>query len=242
MSVNAVIDPAEPIATVRHITAGDAATLRTAYAEKPSDYYTGVRRDFIDRLPRDGSARVLEIGCGNGATGGVAKAEGRASYYAGVELMPGPAADARGMLDDVLVGNVETLDLPWLDGSFDALFMSEVLEHLIEPWTVVKRLSAKLRSGAIVCASSPNIAHRRVILELLRGRFELADSGVFDRTHMRWFTPASYAAMFEAAGLGVERVRPLRPLSRKERAVSWLTRGQLDHLFMTQIVVEARKP
>lgn len=90
-------------------------------------------------------------------------------------------------------------------------------------------------------ASSPNVAHWRVIRELVRGRFELADQGVFDRTHMRWFTPTSFATMFERAGLRVERLGPVTPFSPRTRLLSQATGGRFDHLFMTQISLAARK-
>jgi 2-polyprenyl-3-methyl-5-hydroxy-6-metoxy-1,4-benzoquinol methylase len=120
--------------------------------------------------------------------------------------------------------------------------MSEVLEHLIEPWAVLKKLRPFLRPGAVVMASSPNISHWRVIRELAHGRFRLADQGVFDRTHMRWFTPESYAAMFEQSGYDVVAVAPVTPFSARTQFISRMTDGRWDHMFMTQICLEARRP
>ena len=69
-----------------------------------------------------------------------------------------------------------------------------------------------------------------------------SDQGTFDRTHMRWFTPESYARMFTQAGLRVETVKPLTPFAARTRLLSRLTRGRLDHLFMRQIWLKAVKP
>ena len=164
---------------------------------------------------------------------------GRAGHYAGIELFPA-AADAAGeVLSEVLCGDIETIELPWQPAAFDALILSEVLEHLVEPWAVLDKLARVVRPGGLVLASSPNVAHWRVVRELVLGRFELADQGVFDRTHMRWFTPESYAAMFERAGFAVVEVAPVTPFSERTRIVSSLTGGRFDHLFMTQISIEA---
>ena len=215
--------------------------LARYYRGKQSAYFSGARADLVARLPRDPTARILEIGCGTGATGALAKCGGRAGTYTGIELVASVAEEARTQLDEVIVGDVERLEFPWQPCAFDALIMSEVLEHLVEPWTVLRRLRPHLRPDAVVLASSPNISHWRVIRELANGRFRLADKGVFDRTHMRWFTPESYAAMFEQAGYDVVSIEPVTPFSSRTRLISRLTEGRYDHLFMTQICLEARR-
>lgn len=218
-------------------TAGSANQFSDFYADKPQSYFSGARGDFVMRLPKDRSARVLEVGCGTGATGALALAQGRCGHYAGVELFDSAASEARKVLSEVVTGNIETLTFDWQPASFDALIMSEVLEHLIEPGKVLKSLARYVRPGGLVMASSPNVSHWRVVRELACGRFDLTDRGVFDRTHLRWFTPDTFAAMFEDAGYKVEMVEPVTPFSARTRLLSQLTKGRIDHLFMTQIAL-----
>lgn len=211
------------------------------YAIKPASYFSNARADFVDRLPRDPSAQILEIGCGTGATGALALSEGCCGRYVGVELFETAAAEAREVLSDVITGNVETLDFDWQPAAFDALIMSEVLEHLVEPGQVLKNLARFIRPGGLLLASSPNISHWRVVRELIMGRFQLADQGVFDRTHLRWFTPNSFADMATAAGFDVEEIGPVTAFSPRTEMISRLTGGRFDHLFMTQIAMIARR-
>ena len=215
--------------------------LVNAYAAKANSYFAGARADFVAALPEDGTAAVLEIGCGTGATGSLALKGGRCRRYVGVELMESAAAQARQILTEVHVGDVETITLPWTEPTFDALFLSEVLEHLVDPWAVLERLAPLMKPGALVMASSPNVAHWRVIAELLKGRFTLADQGVFDRTHMRWFTPTTFAEMFDRAGFDVDQVGPVTGFSQRTRLISGLSGGRLDHLFMTQVFLRGRR-
>lgn len=222
-------------------TAAADEGLARFYKTKQAGYFAGARADLVARLPHDPSTRILEIGCGTGATGALAKARGRAGRYVGVELFHTAADEARCHLDEVVEGDIERLALPWGPCSFDAMILSEVLEHLVEPWAALRKLREALRPGGLVLASSPNISHWRVIRELAHGRFNLADQGVFDRTHMRWFTPATYAAMFEQSGYEVLRVDPVTPFSGRTQLISQLTKGRYDHLFMTQICIEARR-
>ena len=221
---------------------GAGAGMALQYEVKAERYFAGARADFVAELPANSSARILEIGCGSGDTGALALAGGKAGTYVGVDINARAAEKARGIFSDVIVGDVERMELPWQASSFDAVILSEVLEHLVEPWEVVRRMAELLRPGGIALASSPNVAHYHVIASLLRGRFDLTDQGTFDRTHMRWFTPRTYAEMFERAGLRVETVKPVTPFAPRVRLLSSLSGGRIDHLFMRQIRLKAVKP
>ena len=215
--------------------------LVETYDVKPDSYFTGERADLIDRLPEDRTRTILEIGCGDGATGVYAKRTGRCGRYVGLELQERAAAIAAGVLDEVRVGDIETMDLPSTPGGFDVLIASEVLEHFADPWSVLRRLHPLLKPGAVVFASSPNVAHRSVLAMLLAGGWDLSDEGRMDRTHLRWFTPKTYAALFEDTGYDVVSLWPLLPPGRLGRLVNLLTGNRFSHLFMSQIVICAKR-
>ncbi|HUR32807.1 MAG TPA: class I SAM-dependent methyltransferase [Vicinamibacterales bacterium] len=209
--------------------------LTDSYSAKNPAYYGNARRDYVAALPVDGSAAILELGCGNGATGALALAEGKCGRYVGIEMFAPMAAQARRVLTAVHEGNVETLELPYEEGTFDALIMSEVLEHLLEPDIVLARLVRLVKPGGRVFASSPNIAHWRPIWDLINGRFEYQPQGLMDRTHLRWFTPDSYRRMFERAGVTVDSLRPLVSVSRPKQLVFALLGPRFAHLSCSQM-------
>ncbi len=211
------------------------------YEKKPARYFGGCRADYVDALPDNNQATILEIGCAYGHTGALALERGKCGRYIGVELSPTAAEEARGRLTEVLVGNIETLELPFPEQHFDALILSEILEHLVDPWGVMKRLAPLVKPGGLVFASSPNISHYSVIKELVFGHWTLTDSGVMDRTHLRWFTPELYASLFEEAGFRVEEVRPVVPFAPRTRFLNALTGYRFNHLFMRQISIRARR-
>lgn len=217
-------------------------TGQQLYELKPSSYFANSRGDIIDLLPSRSDLAVLEVGCGAGGTGRAALGQGKAARYVGIELNPPAAAVAAQHLTQVLVGNVEEIDLAPLEGQFDALVISEVLEHLTDPWSTLRRLGRCLKPGGMLYASSPNLAHWKVIKQLLTGRFDYADSGLMDRTHLRWFTPATYGALVEEAGLEVLSLGPVSPLRWKARILDRLSGSRLRHLLMSQIMVVARRP
>jgi 2-polyprenyl-3-methyl-5-hydroxy-6-metoxy-1,4-benzoquinol methylase len=164
-----------------------------AYSMKVPSYFSGARADCVAALPYNREARILELGCGEGATGALALSEGKCGAYCGVELCQKAAEKANKKITEVVVGNVEEHMLPWAPKHFDALIMSEVLEHLEDPWATLRRLRPLLKPNALVFASSPNVSHHRVIRMVIKGEWNLADLGVMDRTHLRWFTPKTYS-------------------------------------------------
>jgi 2-polyprenyl-3-methyl-5-hydroxy-6-metoxy-1,4-benzoquinol methylase len=209
------------------------------YTEKAEKYFAGLRRDIIDRLTVDTRRIILEIGCGDGSTGAYAKKTKKCGVYVGVELFSDAAHLAKKVIDEVHIANIENFELPFPDSHFDVLIASEVLEHLIDPWSVLRRLHAKMKIGGRAFASSPNIAHISTLRMLIDGRWDLDPSGRMDRTHFRWFTPRSYRDMFEQTGYEVLSVEPLRQPVFRARIFDLLTFKRFSHLFVSQIFITA---
>jgi hypothetical protein len=85
-------------------------------------------------------------------------------------------------------------------GLFDVVLLADVLEHLVQPFEVLRMARSFLRSAGGVVASLPNIAHWTVRWNLLRGRFDYQPLGIMDATHLRWFTARSLHRLFAQAG------------------------------------------
>ena len=219
----------------------DSTLLSAGYDQKSAKYFSGPRRDFLTALPDNPNAEILEIGCGDGSMGALALTQNKCGRYVGVELFERAGEIARAKLTSVLVGNVETLEFPWPEKTFDALVMSEVLEHLIDPWQLLRRLHPLMKDNALVLASSPNVGQYKVIKGLIFGKWELTDIGVMDRTHLRWFTPQSYRDMFEQSGFEVIDVLPVVPFRTHVRLFNRVTARFFEHIFVRQINLKAKK-
>jgi SAM-dependent methyltransferase len=213
--------------------------LTGAYQAKPETYYGAARRDWLDRMPRDGALRVLELGCGSGATGALALSLGKCGEWVGIERHGPAATKAAGALTQVIEGDIDSLELPFAGESFDLLVMGEVLEHLPDPDAVLARLVRFLKPGGRALASTPNIGHWRIVASLVAGRFDYEAEGVMDRTHLKWFTPRSLKRAFEAAGLTKVCVEPLGWSTRDRALASGLP---FRHLLWRQIEARGVKP
>lgn len=173
-------------------------------------YHDRVNPDLLRVIPRTAGC-VLEIGCGAGALGAAFKRRAPQCRWIGVELDADAAAQARGRIDHVVAGDAQALAAEQLGvepGGADAVIYGDVLEHMADPWSVVKRHAALLAEGGLVLACIPNVAHWSVLRELLQGKWTYAEEGLLDRTHLRFFTLEGIRALFEGAGLVVHDVRP----------------------------------
>lgn len=174
------------------------------------DYYNRVNPDLLRVIPPDARV-VLEVGCGAGAMAEQYRAINPGGRYLGIEMNPEAAAVAESRLDRVVAGDVAALDLRALgfeEGSVDCLVFGDVLEHMIDPWGVLKGLAPLLRPGGQAVACIPNVQHWSILINLLQGRWDYEDEGLLDRTHLRFFAAEGLKPLFAAAGLEVFDIRP----------------------------------
>ncbi len=203
--------------------------------EKPSGYYGNAREDLVAALPRP-LGRVLDIGCGEGAVGRLLLAEG-ATSVTGVEINAEAAERAREALDEVLVGAVEEV-LPKLSGPWDTICCYDVLEHLVDPGSVLRALLARAAPGAHLHVSVPNARHFSLVADLVvRGTFGYGEWGHRDSTHLRWFTRRDIVATIEAAGWEVTATS--HPRLHRARLLDAATRGRSTEFLVAQLYVLA---
>jgi len=207
-------------------------------------YYDSVRREVLHAVPTD-AQRILEIGCGAGATSGFLKDQGLCDWAGGVEFVPEVAEQARARLDRVWTGDIERMDLDIPEESLDVILCLDVLEHLVDPWAVVRRLDGLLKPGGSIVASIPNVRNSGVVFPLLwRGEWTYQDYGVLDRTHLRFFVRRTAIELMESSGLKVDFVDNLyRKMKRRRRRklLSVLTFGLSLEFATVQFLIRAVK-
>lgn len=153
-------------------------------------------------------ATVVEVGCSSGA---LARAYRRAfpgARYLGIELDPGYAGTARQSCDRVICGDVENLSKDDWASLFpsDCWVFGDALEHLRDPWRVLRAIRQDLGAQGQVIACIPNAQHWSVQARLAAGAFRYEDQGLLDRTHLRWFTRSTIVEMFQSSGFRVDKM------------------------------------
>jgi SAM-dependent methyltransferase len=189
-------------------------------------------------------ARVLDVGCATGYL--AAELAWHGCRVTGVEADPVVAEPARAHCEAVVIGDVEDAacraELAAL-GPFDVVLCGDVLEHLRDPWSALRALAALGAPGGAVVLSVPNVAHWTGRRALARGRFPYAEHGLFDRTHLRFFTRASARHLAEGAGLRVveERFAPAPlPMQARLPALRALEQAAVrarPELFALQVIL-----
>ncbi len=149
--------------------------------------------------------RVLEIGCGEGNfIGGITGA----SETWGVEPDATAALAAASRVDNVLTGRFEDVapDLPL--AYFDLVICNDVIEHMEDHDRFLRMLRGYLTAGGVLIGSVPNMRNYKVLFELLVLKdWRYQDSGILDRTHLRFFTERSLRRSLTDAGYRIEVLR-----------------------------------
>lgn len=153
--------------------------------------------------------RVLEIGCATGYMSNYLRRH-MGCFVAGVEKSSEEYLKAAENCDILFKGGVddssvegEIDDFVAETSPFDVVFMSQVVEHLPNPSHVLVKAREWLKSDGLLIASTVNVAHWKSRLRLLAGKWEYEEYGLFDSTHLRFFTPQSFKDEVERAGYSV---------------------------------------
>ena len=151
---------------------------------------------------------VLDVGCAHGYLGEWLNKNKNCQIY-GIDI-DGEAINyvkERGYYKDVFNIDIDyqektkdELDrFANLKEIFDYAICADILEHLKQPTEALEFVVAKLKLGAQVLISIPNIAHADIIFNLLENNFNYSELGILDNTHLRFFTKKSFVEWINLA-------------------------------------------
>jgi SAM-dependent methyltransferase len=180
-------------------------------------YYDNVNPELLALTP-EGVRNVLELGSGAGALARAVRDKcPQLQHYVGIELDVDQAEYSRSYTNITLIRNLDLMGnwdndpefvraLP-AEG-FDCVLIGDVLEHLRNPDEVLQQVVSHLAPSGCVIACIPNVQHWSVFVNLVRGTWPREEQGLFDRTHIRWFTLDDMISLFQTAGLNVSAITP----------------------------------
>lgn len=168
-----------------------------------------VNQELLEIIPRVDS--LCEVGCSYGALAEAYKKYNNKCNYIGIEIDKKFAIEAAKRCDKVYWGNFEEI----LENSFhldginpQCWIFGDVLEHLYDPWLVLRQLHDTMPESGFICACIPNMQHWSIQCKILTGNLFYETKGLLDRTHIRWFTKKSIEEMFCRAGFELDIIKP----------------------------------
>jgi SAM-dependent methyltransferase len=172
--------------------------------------------ELLDKIPLNAKT-ILDVGCAQGALGAAYLRRNPKCRVLGIDLDEEALEQARHRLTEVACVDVEANPMPFeVPGGIDCIVYGDVLEHLVDPWALLTEHAKYLSPHGTVLVCMPNVEHWSFAARLLGGTFDYEEMGLFDKTHLRWFTPRTMGAALTGAGLMLADLAP-RPVST-ERA------------------------
>jgi 2-polyprenyl-3-methyl-5-hydroxy-6-metoxy-1,4-benzoquinol methylase len=206
---------------------------------KSEGYFEVVNASVLRRIPEDATL-FLDVGCASGRLGEAIKELRAGSSVHGIELDPSAIELASKRLDRIFELDLNH-PLPELEGPYHCITCCDVLEHVADPWRLLRSLTSQLAPGGQLLASIPNIRFFPVLFDLVwKGRFTYRESGVLDATHLRFFTLFEMRKLFESAGLEVIDTQPLIDRKTLRKVPDWCRRW-LEEFRATQYVLVGRR-
>ena len=165
--------------------------------------------DLLSAMPM--ASKVVEVGCSRGALAKEYKKRFPLAHYTGIEIDPDFGAVAKDFCNKIIIGNFEDIcineGIDGLSGS-ECWVFGDTLEHFQDPWMVLKKVRKLMSDNGCVCACIPNMQHWSIQFKLIRGDITYEESGLLDRTHLRWFTRKTIQKLFEESGFVINKMTP----------------------------------
>ena len=199
------------------------------------------RFKIFEQIP-EGST-VLEIGCADGRLANMLSIKKKCRVYC-IEKDPGMACIAKGKCMDIQNIDIEKTQLPYNERFFDCAVMGNVLEHMVEPLQVLKEIRKFLSDDGFLIFSVPNIVNWHSRLTIFFGKFEYAQSGVFDRTHLHFYNLNSAKKLAVEAGYNIVSldVTPSIYFCKERLNFLWYRMALLwKNLFADEFIIKANK-
>ena len=220
-------------------------SLTNEYQKKDLYYFQEERREMLPYIPNN-IDKILEVGCGSGHFSELLKKMHSAEVW-GIELNEQAASIAAQKLDRVICASFDSqLNLP--KNYFDCIIFNDVLEHLVDPFTALLYSKELLSKHGVVVASIPNVRYFGNIWKLLvHKNWKYTESGILDRTHLRFFTHRSILETLDALSFNVTTIEGINPIGKSHPGrklkfyfLNLLLFNQIEDMRYLQFAIVAR--
>ena len=211
---------------------------------------------LLDCIGQDDEVfNVLDLGFGNGANSLFLKSTYPNARFDGITVSEEELAIGKNIFDNAWLYNIENGidDLP-ANAMYDIIIASHVFEHLRYPDECLRMLATRLKVGGYIIIAVPNILFYDQRFKFIRGSFDYTDTGVMDKTHLKFFTYDSIETVLDVKGSGLKKIakiadakipflptRRITSLNALNRKVDKALGPAFPNLFGWQIIIKLQK-
>ena len=201
---------------------------------------------MISLLPKSNSPlRILEVGAGGGDTLVTIKQKNLAKEVVGVDIFKLDNSNQDNLLiDNFLICNIETQSIPYSEGYFDVILCGDVVEHLIDPWASIRKMTFYLKKEGCIIISTPNFRNLKNFKKIyLEGDFKYDPAGgLLDKTHLRFFCKKNIIDLVKSDDLSFKSINSINDFPEYKfrpiiRFLNQLTFRLFEEFLSNQYVV-----
>lgn len=204
-----------------------------------------INQELLSLVPAQ-ARRIVEVGCMQGALARAVRERSPQVHFTGIDIDPEYAAVAARHCNDAFACDIEKIEPARWDKLFpsDCWIFGDCLEHLRDPWLLLRKIRTAIDPDGTLLVCIPNAQHWSIQWRLASGNFRYEDSGLLDRTHIRWFTRVTLLEMFAGAGWKVESgmTRNLQPVPQQEAILQAIRGMALAGGFDPEVAVQDALP
>jgi len=149
---------------------------------------------------------VLDIGAGNGLLGQLFQASGKTIIIDGVEPSDYASQIAKKHYRKLFNGCLSSFVGELKNRSYDYIVLADVIEHIVDPVEFIGEIKSIMHDNTKLIFSIPNVAYGSIRINLLFGEFQYSDSGILEKTHLRFYTEPTVRDLMNCSGLNIEQL------------------------------------
>lgn len=180
---------------------GNFKEIKINFFKKQKIYLSCFNSVILEKLKNEHNLKILDVGCNKGDLGYFLKRNNNIVY--GIDISEKAISIASKLLDKAWNIDIEKNPVPTSERDFNVIIFGDILEHLYNPKEIIQKYLPYLKSNGRVIISVPNIANIGKRIGLVLGRFEYANEGLLDFSHIRFFTLKTIKNLIYDVGLEI---------------------------------------
>lgn len=169
-------------------TLEDLQWWQTIYADKYSEF---------EKYIKNSDRKILDIGCGSGYF----LKFGRQRGWNTVGVEPSKKASLHAIRNGSDVKNALFSNDLFEENSFDVVHMHDVLEHVLNPVTLIENVKYNLKNNGILCIGVPN--EFNPLQNILWKEMDFKPWWICPPHHLNYFTPDSLTNILQKSGFDI---------------------------------------